>query len=110
MKALAASFLSTETTIADRETEQSTPEMGTAPEGAVSVARLSRAPDGYAARRTSPMSTLSLAFVFCTVEAVAQPNRSLAFTAPSRTQVAPLSSAPSRDALLVEAAGIEPAS
>ena len=37
--------------------------MGTAPEGAVSVARLSRAPDGYAARRTSPMSTLSLAFV-----------------------------------------------
>ena len=37
--------------------------MGTAPGGAVSVARLSRAPDGYAARRTAPMSTLSLAFV-----------------------------------------------
>jgi len=37
--------------------------MGTAPEGAVSVARLPQAPDGYAARRTAPMSTLSLAFV-----------------------------------------------
>ena len=37
--------------------------MGTAPEGAVSVASLPRGPDGYAARRTSPMSTLSLALV-----------------------------------------------
>jgi hypothetical protein len=38
-------------------------EMGTGPEGPVSVARLSRAPFGHAARRTARMSTLSLAVV-----------------------------------------------
>ena len=38
-------------------------EMGTGPEGPVSVARLSRAPFGHAVRRTARMSTLSLAVV-----------------------------------------------
>lgn len=87
--------------------------MGTAPEGAVSVARLSRAPDGYAARRTAPMSTLSLAFVILDCQGHASPNRILVFIAPSRTQVVPIIS-PTRSAnrrgLMVETAGIEPAS
>ena len=50
---------------------------------------------------------------FCTVRAVAQPNRSLAFTAPSRTQVVPIRNPLPDDpagGLMVETAGIEPAS